>query len=51
MAGNPGANKARNQTTGNRRGIDNAPWLKNNTARNRKRRKLAKQSRKNNRSP
>jgi len=49
MAGNARANKARNQTTGNVRGADNAQWLKNNTARNRKRRKLAKLARRKNR--
>lgn len=50
MAGNPRANKARNQTgIGNKRGVDNAQWLKNNTKRNRVRRKLAKLSRRKNR--
>ena len=49
MGGNARANKARNQTTGSRRGPDNAQWLKNNTGRNRRRRQMAKLSRKKNR--
>ncbi len=50
MAGNRRANKARNQIgAGNKRGVDNAPWLKNNTDRARRRRKIAKASRRNNR--
>ncbi len=44
-----GKNKARNQTTGNRRGQDNAPWLKNRKLRDRARTKQAKASRKRNR--
>lgn len=50
MAGNKRANKARNQIgSGNKRGVDNAPWLKNNKRRNRKRNKSARISRRNNR--
>ncbi len=50
MAGNRRANKARNQIgAGNKRGVDNAPWLKNNTDRARRRRKISKASRRKNR--
>lgn len=49
MAGNKRANKARNQTTGNRRGLDNARWFDGNVKRTRKRNKIAKASRKKNR--
>jgi hypothetical protein len=49
MSGNNRKNKARNQTTGQVRHQDDAPWFKNNIKRARRRRKLASQSRKNNR--
>ena len=49
MAGNKRKNKARNQTTGSRRGIDDAKWFQSNRARNRKREKIAQRSRRANR--
>ncbi len=50
MPGNKRSNKARNQIgAGNRRGADNAPWLKKNTDRNKRRKKLAKASKRANR--
>ena len=44
-----GKNKARNQTTGNRRGQDDATWFKKRKLANRARRKVAKAARKRNR--
>ena len=49
MGGNRRKNKARNQMTGNQRHVDDAPWFKNNGRRQRKRNKIAKQSRRKNR--
>lgn len=49
MAGNKRKNKARNQTTGNVRGRDDATWFKNNKQRQRGRSKMAKASRRANR--
>ena len=48
MAG-PSKNKARNQTTGSTRGVDDATWFKNRKKRARKKNKIAKASRKANR--
>ncbi len=49
MAGNKRANKARNQTTGRHRGIDDAPWFKKQKERQRKRSQMAKASKRKNR--
>lgn len=42
-------NKARNQTTGSQRGVDDATWFKNRKKRARRKNKIAKASRKANR--
>ena len=49
MGGNRRSNKARNQTTGTHRGVDDAPWFVGQRTRNRKRSKMAKASRRRNR--
>ncbi len=48
MAG-PSKNKARNQTSGSQRHVDDATWFKNRKIRARKKNKIAKASRKRNR--
>ena len=48
MAG-PSKNKARNQTSGSQRHVDDADWFKARKLRQRKRNKIAKASRKANR--
>ncbi len=48
MAG-PSKNKARNQTSGSTRGVDDAAWFKARKLRARKKNKIAKASRKANR--
>lgn len=47
--GGPAKNKARNQTSGNRRGVDDADWFKARKLRARKKNKIAKASRRRNR--
>lgn len=49
MGGNSRSNKARNQTTGTHRGVDDAAWFKKQRARNRRRAKMAKASKRRNR--
>ena len=49
MGGNPRKGKARNQMTGSHRHVDDAAWFKNNNVRQRKRNKIARQSRRKNR--
>ena len=49
MAGTKRANKARNQTTGGRKHIDDAGWHRNNRKRNKARNQQAKRSRRANR--
>ena len=49
MGGTRRSNKARNQTRGNRRGVDDADWHKKNSARSDQRRKMARQARRKNR--
>lgn len=48
MAG-PSKNKARNQTSGSTRGVDDATWFKNRKIRARNKRKIAKASKRRNR--
>ena len=48
MAG-PSKNKARNQTSGSHRHVDDADWFKNRKKRQRRKSKIAKASRKRNR--
>ena len=49
MGGNRRKNKARNQTTGSHRNVDDASWFKKNKVRQRKRNDMAKRSRRKNR--
>ncbi len=49
MAGNSRSNKARNQTSGTHRGVDDAAWFVRQRTRNRIRTKIAKASKRRNR--